>query len=58
MGGQGDCELRIEVFEKIHTKKSGAGVVRVGGSGWMWHRIEVFVGGGVVGSGLGGSGWM
>ena len=42
-GGQGGCERKIEVFEKIHKKKSGGGVgvfglggtVRIGGcSGW------------------------
>ena len=43
-GGQGGCERRIEVFEKIHTKKIGGGGrgIRVGG---------VWVGGG-------GSCWM
>ena len=43
-GGQCGCERRIEVFWKIHKKKSGGGVGRggvrwgvglVGGSGWM-----------------------
>ena len=36
--GQGGCERRIEVFEKIHKKIGGGGQVggRVGGgSGWM-----------------------
>ena len=28
-GGQGGCERRTEVFEKIHKKKSGGG-------GWGW----------------------
>ena len=30
-GGQGGCDRRIEVFGKIHTKKSGEGRE---GSGW------------------------
>ena len=38
-GGQGGCELRIEVFVKIQKKKiwGGGGRVRAGGggSGWM-----------------------
>ena len=25
LGGQGGCDRRIEVFGKIHTKKSGGG---------------------------------
>ena len=34
---KGGCERRIEVFGKIHQKKSGGGggVGRGGGSGWM-----------------------
>ena len=44
-GGQGGCERRIEVFGKIHKKKSGGGGESVAeevrwGSGWC-------VGGGV-----------
>ena len=41
-GGQGGCDRRIEVFGKIHKKKSGEGregsgwwVGLVGGSGFM-----------------------
>ena len=47
-GGQGGCERRIEVFEKIHKKKNVWGVGRVdvneelkkisgggGGGGWV-----------------------
>ena len=34
-GGQGGCERRIEVFEKIQkTKKMGEGGSRVGGVVW------------------------
>ena len=43
-GGQGGCERRIEVFGKIHKKKSGgwSGGVRLGGGG-----VRVGGGGGV-----------
>ena len=44
-GGQGGCERRFEVFEKIHQKKSGGGVggvVGLGGRGGCERRIEVF----------------
>ena len=36
LGGQGDCERRIEVFVKIQKKKldRGGGVRGGGGSGW------------------------
>ena len=38
-GGQGGCELRIEVFVKIQKKKLGwgreGGGVGFGGSGWI-----------------------
>ena len=37
--GQGGCERRIEVFGKIHKKKSG------GGGGSVWGGVQV--GGGV-----------
>ena len=41
LGGQGGCERRIEVFGKIHKKKSEGGL-RVGlvggqGQGWAMH---------------------
>ena len=39
-GGQGGCERRIEVFEKIHKKKSGWGG---GCSGWGWGGVRVDV---------------
>ena len=42
LGGQDECERRIEVFVKIQKKKFGGGGVRGGvwvglggGSGWM-----------------------
>ena len=41
VGGQGECERRIEVFVKIQKIKFGGGVGgvgsgdRFGGSGWM-----------------------
>ena len=60
-GGQGGCELRIEVFEKIHKKMGGRGV-RVGGSNV--NKELKFLGKfkkklGVVGSGGGRvSGWV
>ena len=47
-GGQGGCDLRIEVFGKIHKKKlgGGGGVGLVGfgggGSGW-WGGVRVDV---------------
>ena len=48
LGGQGGCERRIEVFEKIHKKKNRGGG---GGPG-------VVFGLGVFGFGERGSGWM
>ena len=48
LGGQGGCERRIEVLEKIHQKKKSGGGGGVGGA------VRV---GGVFGLG-GGSGWM
>ena len=39
-GGQGGYDRRIEVFGKIHTKKSGGGG-RFGGSGWRGVRVDV-----------------
>ena len=36
--GQGGCERRIEVFGKIHKKKSGGSG---GGSGWWGVRVDV-----------------
>ena len=45
LGGQGGCERRSEVFEKIHKKKIGGGGgglegdVRVGGGGVV--RVDV-----------------
>ena len=71
-GGQGGCDRRIEVFGKIHTKKSGGGreggqvwVGLVGGQGGRERRIEVLVkiqkknwrGRGGGGRWVGGSGW-
>ena len=39
MGGQGGCEIRIEVFVKMQKKMGGEGFGRGvgfgGGSGWM-----------------------
>ena len=63
LGGQGGCERKIEVFEKIHKNKfrgGGVGRVRVGGGGVRVdvneRRFEIFVkilknGGGVGSSG-------
>ena len=41
-GGQGGCERRIEVFGKIHKKKSGGGREGEsgGGSGWLGVRVD------------------
>ena len=74
MGGQSECERRIEVFVKIQKKDFffwGGGVgVGLGGQSGCERRIEAFVkiqkkkiGGGVGGGGGGGgsgegSGWM
>ena len=41
-GGQGGCERRIEVLEKIHTKK-----IRGRGGGWEGGQVGGRVGGGV-----------
>ena len=44
MGGQSECERRIEVFVKIQKKKFGEGGVRgvgVGGSGGGGVRVAV-----------------
>ena len=41
-GGQGGCDLRIEVFGKIHKKKIMGGSVW-GGSGWGGIRVDVNV---------------
>ena len=41
-GGQGGCELRIEVFVKIQTKIFGGSGGLVGGEGGCDRRIEVF----------------
>ena len=42
-GGHGGCDLRIEVFGKIHTKKNFFGGGR--GSGGIWRRGVRFGGG-------------
>ena len=69
MGGQGECDRRIEVFGKIHQKKLFF-FVRGGGSGWGGGvRVDVneelkFLckfkkknwGGGGSGGGMGGGG--
>ena len=70
-GGQGGCELRIEVFVKIQKKKIGGGGGRgegsgLGGQGGCDRRIEKFLGkftkkkfrGEWSVWGGGGSGWM
>ena len=42
LGGQGGCDRRIEVFGKIHTKKSGGGSIWGGGGGSGWGvRVDV-----------------
>ena len=45
LGGQGGCERRIEVFEKIHTKKKigggGSGVFGFGVFGLGGVRVNV-----------------
>ena len=42
MGGQGRCERRIEVFEKIQKINSGGPGGRWGGgSGWLVVRVDV-----------------
>ena len=47
MGGQDECDRRIEVFVKIQKKKFGWGEGRLGvglgGQGRCARRIEVFV---------------
>ena len=62
MGGQGDCEQRIEVFVKIQKKKLGGGGPGEGSGLGGGVRVDVnkklkFLWGGVR-VGLGGSGWM
>ena len=61
MGGQGGCEQRIEIFEKIHKIKRIEGGELGGGQGGCEQRIEVFekkkFGAGGGGGGGGGSGW-
>ena len=42
-GGQGGCDRRIEVFGKIHKKKSGGGVGSGGGGGSGWGGVRVDV---------------
>ena len=45
-GGQGGCERRIEVFGKIHKKKSGGGSRGEGvqvGVGLVWGGVRVDV---------------
>ena len=53
MGGQGGCERTIEVFEKIHKKKSGGGSSgRIGLVGGVRVDVNAMLGvGGDVGYG-------
>ena len=42
-GGQGGCDRRIEVFEKIHKKKIRGGGGQLGGGGGSGFGVRVDV---------------